>query len=249
MYSLDINFLKDRDLVKTPETLTKSGTESSPLGDKIPIAAGAAAALILPLLMFSYLKHVEARTAALQGEIQQIEGKIAELGNQNTKIEEVRQQVDAAEAETQALVGVFEKIRPWAAILQVVSDRTPPGVLVDSLQQTGSAQEAGISISGTARSYDDVNDFVLFLARSPFFDKQNTRLNGASTTELAVNFAEEPELPENASLILPEGVKYTISARLSDTPTLELIQEIDNKGSVGVATRLKTLERQGAIAK
>ncbi|MGV2827044.1 PilN domain-containing protein [Myxosarcina sp. GI1(2024)] len=249
MYNLDINFLKDRDLVKTAETSTKTLTDPSSLSDKVPITAGAAAALILPLLMFSYLKHVEARTAELEGEIQQLEGEIAELGSQNTKIEEIKQQVEAAAADTQAFIGVFEKIRPWAAILQVVSDRTPPGVQVNSIQQTGSQGNLGINLSGIAKSYDDVNDFMLFLARSPFFDGGNITLNGASTTEIPVNFEGEPELPENASLIVPQGVKYTISAQLSNTPASQLIQEINNKGSVGVVTRLKILEGLGGIAK
>ncbi|WP_036482897.1 PilN domain-containing protein [Myxosarcina sp. GI1] len=249
MYSLDINFLKDRDLVTTSETTTKSLTDPSALADKAPIAIGAAVALIFPALMFGYLKRVEAKTAELEGEIQQTQGEIAKLSQENSQLDELKQQVETAKAETQAFVSVFEKLTPWAAILQEVSDRTPPGVRVDSLQQTGAEGEAGINLAGVALSYDDVNDFVLFLERSPFFDSRNTKLNGASTTELAVNFEDEPELPENASLVIPQGVKYTIFAQLSDTPTSQLIQEINNKGSVGVVTRLKTLERQGAIAK
>lgn len=250
MYSLDINFLKDRDLVKTSETATtKSFTDPSSLNDNLPIIAGAIAAVLLPGLMFGYLKRVEAKTKSLESEIQQLQGEIADISGQNTQLEEVKQQVAAAEAETQAFVSVFEKLDPWAAILEEIGDRTPPGVRVDSLQQTGSEGEVGINLAGVARSYDDVNDFVLFLQRSPFFDRRDTKLNGASTTDLTVNFEDEPELPENATLIVPQGVKYTISAQLSDTPTSQLIQQINDKGSVGVATRLKILERQGAIAK
>ena len=59
----------------------------------------------------------------------------------------------------------------------------------------------------------------------------------------------EDDLPENYSFSLPEGVKYTISAQLNNAPSSELIEEINQKGSTGLVTRLKTLERKGAKLK
>lgn len=249
MYNLDINFLKDRGLDQAVETSTVTEKRQPSINDKIPIAAGLIALVVFPAITFTYLKKVEAKTTSIEQEIKHIEADITALGNQNKKIEEVNEQIKQVEAETEALVGVFEKIRPWAAILQEVSDRTPPGVQVDSIRQNGSGTRTGVSLSGVARTYADVNDFVLFLERSPFFDRNNIVMGNVNSTFLNFDVENEDDLPDNVSYTLPSGVKYSISAQLNNLPASRLMEEIENKGSVGVVTRLKTLERKGAISK
>jgi type IV pilus assembly protein PilN len=277
MYNLDINFLRDRNSAQSVD-LSRAFVpkKEATLTDKIPIALGAMIFLIAPLVTFSYLKSVNAKTASVKQEIQQLETEIADLGNQNKKIDEANAQIQTVEQETAALVGVFEKIKPWAAIIQEVGDRTPPGVQVDSIQQTSSAPAApaapppapepkageaaapppptpsptiGINLAGVARSYDDVNDFVLFLQRSPFFDSKQVILNGASAIDFPVEVANQKDFPDIAALEFPKGIKYTISAQLNNVPSSQLIGEIEKKGAIGLVTRLKTLERKGATLK
>jgi type IV pilus assembly protein PilN len=247
MYSLDVNFLKDRGLDATAKAATLTEKPKQPITDKLPILVGAIAALLLPAATFGYLKKVEAQQAEAEQSIQNIDAEIASINSQNQQIEQIRTQVQEIKQENQALVGVFEKIRPWSAILQEVSDRTPPGVQIDSLTQSGSVENVQLAIAGTARSYNDINDFVLFLQRSPFFNGQKITLNGASVAPLSVEIANQEDLPENASIELPQGVKYTINSELSNTATSKLIREIENKGSVGIVTRLKILESKGAF--
>ena len=251
MYNLDINFLRERSPAESVDFSGVAEKKEPSLADKIPIAAGAIVALVAPAIVFSYYRGVQAETAKIKTEIQQIEAEIADLGNQNQKIEAVNAQIQQVEQETAALIGVFDKIKPWAAILQEVSDRTPPGVLVESLQQSGSGDSTGINVAGIARSFDDVNDFVLFLQRSPFFNARQIRLNGASVANFSVEIENQDdiELPDNASLEIPEGVKYTISAQLNNAGASQLIEEIEAKGSTGLVTRLKTLERKGVELK
>ncbi len=273
MYNLDINFLRDRGGEQSTDVSGSIAQNKEPsIADKIPIAAGIIVALVAPAITFGYLQSVKAQTATAEAEVTQIESEIADLGNQNKKIEAANAEIQQTQQETAALVGVFEKIRPWAAIMQEISDRTPPGVQVDSIQQTSSApvapppptetkegeaatpppapsQSIGVNLAGVARSYDDVNDFVLFLQRSPFFDSKQVKLNGASTASFPVEVENREDLPDNASLEIPEGVKYTISAQLNNVPSSQLIGEIAKKGSVGLVTRLKTLERKGAVLK
>jgi type IV pilus assembly protein PilN len=250
MYSLDINFLKERGLDKTVETAVVQQKSQSPLAEKIPIALGAIALVLFPGFAFGYLKSLEAQTAQLEQEVQQMEGEITSLGSQNTKLDEIQQQINGVKSETQGLIAVFDKLRPWAAILQEVSDRTPPGIQVDSIQQNEGDSGMGINLSGMARTYEDINDFVLFLERSPFFEGQKIVLNDAALGDLGVEIAnQEEQVPENYNLEVPQGVKFTISAQLNNRPASELIEEIERKGSVGVVTRLKTLEDQGAIVK
>ncbi len=273
MYNLDINFLRDRGGEQSTDMSSSIAQKREPsIEDKIPIVVGIILALIAPAITFGYLQSVKAQTATVEEEVTQIESEIADLGNQNKKIEAANAEIQQAQQETAALVGVFEKIKPWAAIMQEISDRTPPGVQVDSIQQTSSAPVApppptetkegeaatpppapsstvGVNLAGVARSYDDVNDFVLFLQRSPFFDSKQVKLNGASTASFPVEVENTEDLPENASLEIPEGVKYAISAQLNNVPSSQLIEEIAKKGSIGLVTRLKTLERKGAVLK
>ena len=252
MYNLDINFLRERNPEESVDLSSNYTQKKEPsLADKIPIALGAFVFLLIPAITFMYMKNVQASTATLKGEIQQIESEIADLGNQNQKVEAANAEIQQVQQETAALVGVFEKIKPWAAIMQEVSDRTPPGVLVESLQQSGSGTSTSINIAGMARSYDDVNDFILFLQRSPFFNSKQIRLNGASSTDFSVELENEDDLdlPDYASLEIPEVIQYTISAQLNNVPSSQLKEEIESKGSVGLVTRLNTLERKGVTLK
>ena len=192
MYNLDINFLRDRGLEQSTETSDSFVQKKEPsIADKIPIGIGALIALIAATSTFVHLQGVNAKTTAIEEDIKRIESEIADLGNQNKKIEAANEEIQKVEKETTALIGVFEKIKPWAAIVQEISDRTPPGVQVDSIQQSGSGSTTGINLSGTARSYTDVNDFVLFLQRSPFFDAKKITLNTASTTDFKVEIENE----------------------------------------------------------
>ncbi|HHP7232119.1 MAG TPA: PilN domain-containing protein [Xenococcaceae cyanobacterium] len=245
MYSLDINFLKDRGLDATVETESKATASSGSIREKLPLIGGAIAAVVLPAVMFVYAKSFDSKEAEAKQEIQRIEAEIAEIQGQSQSFEEIEAQVAQASAETAALVSVFSKIRPWSAILQEVSDRTPPGVQIDSLQQGGDGNNVQIQIAGTASSYSDVNDFVLFLQRSPFFENQKIIMGTTSLAGLPIEIENAEELPENWTVNIPQGVKYNITAQLANMPTDVLVQELNNKGSVGLITRLKTLESTG----
>ena len=245
MFSLDINFLKDRglDAAVAKETLIEQ--KSASIADKVPIIAGAIIAIVLPAMTFGYSKTFEARQTKLKKEIQQIEADISKAQGQGKSLEDMEAQVKKARSETQALVSVFDKIRPWSAILREVGDRTPPGIQIDSLAQNGS----GIKINGIARSYSDVNDFVLFLQRSPFFDANKIVLGTVQSSSWTVNLENKDELPDKVNLTIPKGVKYSIDAQLANKPNSQLIKELNNKGSLGLLTRLKTLENKGVIIK
>jgi type IV pilus assembly protein PilN len=64
-----------------------------------------------------------------------------------------------------------------------------------------------------------------------------------------VEVENQDNLPQNATLEIPEGIKFAISAQLNNVPASQLQEEIEKKGSVGLATRLNTLERKGATFK
>jgi type IV pilus assembly protein PilN len=249
MYSLDINFLKDRGLDTATETNKKAPKKPAPMAEKIPMIAGGIVAVLFPLLSFNYTKSFEAKKVEAETKIQELDAEIAKRQGETKSLEEMQAQVDKAKEETQALVQVFDKIRPWSAIVQEIGDRTPPGVQVNILAQSGSGSETKLQIDGSARSFNDVNDFVLFLQRSPFFDKQAIVLGNADLGDAKIEFQNKDDLPENVSVTFPQAVNYTITAQLNNTPSSSLIPELNNKGSIGLVTRLKTLEQHGAITK
>ncbi|AFZ37177.1 Fimbrial assembly family protein [Stanieria cyanosphaera PCC 7437] len=249
MYSLDVNFLKDRGLNKTSEAEVKSPKAKPSFVKQLPLVFGLIALVAFPGAAFGYLKNLETQKAELEQQIQSIDGEISSLQNQNQQLDQIQQQITGVEQETQALISVFEKIRPWSAILQEVSDRIPPGVQVDTIQQSGSIDNTQLVVSGIARSYNDVNDFVLFLQRSPFFNSKNIKLTGANLADLEVSIENQAEIPEDLIVQFPQGVKYSITTQLSNTPASQMIREFNNKGAVGLVTRLKTLENKGAILK
>jgi type IV pilus assembly protein PilN len=247
MYSLDVNFLKDRGLDTAAKTDTPTQKPKKSIISQLPIFVGLIIAIVAPALTFGYLKQIEGQKTEAEKDIESIDSEIGSIGGQNQQIDEIKAQIQQLDQETKALVGVFEKIKPWSAILQEISDRTPPGVQIDSLQQNGSGTNTQLLISGTARSYNDINDFVLFLQRSQFINGQNTKLNNANLANFSVEIENQDVISEEFSLTVPEGVKYSITAQLSNTPASKLIRELDSKGSLGLTTRLKTLERKGAI--
>ena len=249
MFSLDINFLTDRGLDTAVSTETQIEKKSSSVADKIPIVVGAVMALVLPTMTFMYSKSFEAHQAKLKQEIKQLEADIAKSQGETKSLEDYQAQVKKAESETKALINVFEKIRPWSAILREVGDRTPPGIQISSLTQNGSGENIKLKISGTARSYSDVNDYVLFLQRSPFFDAKKISLGTVSSSSLKVDLVNKDELPDNITLTIPNGVKYSIDAQLANKPNSKLTKELKTKGSHGLLTRLETLEKKGVIIK
>ena len=245
MYSLDINFLKDRGLDTSVPTDSKSLGSSVELGDKVPLIGGGILAFILPAMMFFYAQSFSTKKADSEQEIKNIEAEIAKIQGQGKSFEELEAQVKKASGETKALVSVFSKIRPWSAILKELGDRTPPGVQISSIKQNGIGDNISIKIDGTARSFSEVNDFVLFLQSSNFFDSKQIILGTISMSGIPIDIENKEELPENISINIPEGVKYTVTAKLANMPTAVLVKELNRKGSVGLLTRLKTLETKG----
>ena len=244
MYSLDINFLTDRGLNAASKTASQVTTTPQPITSKIPIIAGAIAAVLLPGLTFAYAKSIEGQQAKAEQQIQELDGEIARIGNQNQKIKDAKAQIDEIEQETKSLVSVFDQIKPWSAILLEVSERIPPGVQIDSVQQSGSGNNIELTLTGIAHSYDDVNDFILFLQRSPFFQGEQTKLDNANLADFSVDIENQSS---DISVDISPGVNYRITTQLSNVPASQLMRELENKGSVGLVTRLKTLERKGAI--
>jgi type IV pilus assembly protein PilN len=114
-----------------------------------------------------------------------------------------------------------------------------------STSTTGSIPSSGVEVNGFARSFNDVNDFLLTMKQSRFFNANDARISSAE--------AVPAQLPPG--VVLPPGfkppqvIKYTIQTNLSDVPASDLIRELEEKGTVGLVARIRSLQQTGALPK
>ncbi|GFE70539.1 PilN domain-containing protein [Chroococcus sp. FPU101] len=259
MYSLDVNFLKDRKLEESLKAtpIRKAAPISWRQQTPLFIGLGVGATLIgLTALLGTMLNLQKAKTEA---NIQQLDAEISQLNARNQSLQEMEAKVQAIDEEVTALVTVFNQIKPWSAILQNIRRRTPSSVQISSIEESalpatadaGSAQpKVQIKINGYARTYDDVNNFILALQNSELFNANQTRIESAKRD----NFPLELEPTAKADLEkqkiqveLPQAIQYVITTELSDFPASKLLPSLARDGAVGLVTRIKTLEQKGGI--
>ncbi|MBD2605573.1 PilN domain-containing protein [Scytonema hofmannii FACHB-248] len=256
MYSLDVNFLKDR--APQPKNKGKKPRQAISLGDLTPIYIGATVGVILPALVGGGLWFLQGKNTELGENIAKLEQQNQQLESQVGNINKIKEETNKVKAETQALVTVFDQIRPWSAILQDMRDRIPATVQIENIKQitltTAAVQgqppanpPSGVEITGYARSFNDVNDFLLSLQQSPFLKSTEGKI---TTAELVDAPIPADTAPANSVLIKPpQIVKYTIQSTMSDVPASQLTRELEQKGTVGLVSRIRSLQQTGVISK
>ncbi|MEH2150157.1 PilN domain-containing protein [Nostoc sp.] len=258
MYSLDVNFLKDRPAYqKKPERKGGIGL-NLPTGNLTPVYVGVALGVGLPALL-------GVGWWLLQGKIVELEGTIAQLDQENKRLDteignlnKIKAETNAVKGETQALVTVFDQIRPWSAMLQDLRDRIPAAVQIKNIRQTAPIPAAegkpasnpagGLEINGLARSFNDVNDFLLSLQQSRFLKSTESRIVTATLVDAPLTPGVS-QLTNGVTIKPPQVVEYTIQSSMSDVPASELIRELEKKGTVGLVTRIRSMQQTGVIPK
>jgi len=277
MYSLDINFLNDRPDIRPQVQGNKPKQKPAAM---TPLILGVALGLLLPGVVGGLWFFVQQQTAQLDTRQAELDSELQRLQIQQDKIKQLNDEIAKVQGDTNDLASVFNQIKPWSAMLQVIREGVPLGLQIRTIEQTEDTTSAAaptptaspspdaqapnaqatsapsptmkLAISGSARSFDDVNYFMLALQRSPFFKSDETRLVKA---ELDQNPDKvEVAVPKNktqsgptGTYTLPKTVKYEIQTSLSDIPASELLRELDRKGAVGLVTRIRTLQEKGVI--
>ncbi|MEL4898569.1 PilN domain-containing protein [Crocosphaera sp. Alani8] len=240
MYSLDINFLKDRHLDTTTKATVVPESQTSSLTEQLPLLIGGAVMVILPAITASSLLVLNQLSSSTEQKIQELDLQLEQVSAQNRSIDEINAKVEQNNREVESLVTVFNQIRPWSAILSELEDQTPANVRVDSIVQTDSE----LTIGGYAVDYDDINDFLLTLQSSPLLDAEKTIIETASLEDFPV---ETRNAPENIEVEVPQGIKYSITTAISDRPSSELLQDFARNGATGLVNRIRTLENKGVL--
>ena len=115
MYSLDVNFLKDRAVQKSDKFSRYTKTS---IGGQTPIYLGLAVGAILPAIVGVGWLVLQNQNAQLETKIQSIDGELNRLGVAEEEIKKIQAQTSQVQSETKALASVFNQIRPWSAMLQ-----------------------------------------------------------------------------------------------------------------------------------
>ncbi|WP_413162091.1 PilN domain-containing protein [Capilliphycus salinus ALCB114379] len=269
MYSLDINFLNDRPDYKPAERKTpaSAGGRTSAV-DRTPILIGTAVALAANALVGGVWLVFNQRNAQLQTELTALQAQLGEKNDLVAELEKIEAEAKQTNSEADALATVFNEIKPWSALTQELAELMQiAGVKINSIEQTepepakpatsakgedaaaAPAQEtAKLEITGNANSFTQLNDFILLINQSPFFDGSTTKLLSASLednpTELDVPDSSNSnnELPD-----LQPVVEYTIETNLSQAKASELLPQLKSKGAVGLVNRIQTLQQKGVI--
>lgn len=251
MYNLDVNFLNDRG-VQTQEVSRSSRSSGS--GGPVnwtPAIAGLLVGLLFPAMALIGLAVMKRDGAKIADKEAVVDGELAQLQQQIAELEAIRAEADAIEGDSLALVRVFDRLQPWSAILQDVSNRVPKTVRLSSVVQD---DETGtLTLSGNAESYEDVNDFMLKLAASPFFADESVMLGEATLEEdsTQVEVTSEGDNAPDVEIEATDVVGYSIEAPLDEWSYAddEMVSLLSQLGSEGMLARVQALGAEGLLDK
>ena len=254
MYGIDINFLNDRSDRPT-EAIVPAAQSAAPSSSKLPLIVGAGVAIAALAGVGGYWLILQSQQKSLMAQQTQLDTQLAELQQKLAQVDTVRQQTQAIDSEITAIASVFERIRPWSAIVRDVQGRTPSRTQISQLQQTAPGEAApaaegtasaagGLQLSGNACSFDDVNDFLLTLQNSPFLESESIEITKADLGGVVPGRCPgDPDTGEPLAL-----VSYTISGDIKSIPATELLDELNRQQeSTGLAARIRALQATGAI--
>ncbi|OLP17656.1 hypothetical protein BST81_15145 [Leptolyngbya sp. 'hensonii'] len=244
MYSLDINFLNDRPEYSSAGTSGSRPTATPVTGSRVPMFLGILVGIALPALVGGYWFVLQNQIQTLDAEKARLNATIGDLNEKLKQADVINAQAAEISKEADAIAGVFNFVKPWSALLQDISERVPPSVQLDLVQESGGV----INLSGTARSYNEVNDFLLLLQKSPFLSADKTQLQGTQMVAFSGAFTLTGFPKEKTpSFKFPEVASYKIVTNLSQLGANDLIRELERKGSIGLVTRIRTLQEKGVI--
>ncbi len=224
MHNLDINFLKDREPVAQ-----ESGAQGQIADSQFLIIGGAVAVMALAIVGGSYL-FFNSQVDSLKAELSRLTTKETELDGKLKQFAVDEAALKAADARTKVLTNLIVQDIPVSVILQDIRAKTPEGIQVFTITQTGTK----ITITGQSKGFDGANDFLLILQKSPFLDPTKTKLASAR---------QKPAV-KGVNFVL---VDYQITAALAEQTTDRLVSDLEKSEAQGAVSRVKLLKEKGVI--
>ncbi|MGC9525508.1 MAG: PilN domain-containing protein [Limnospira sp.] len=267
MYSLDINFLNDRPEYKPREKKAIAPTSGGQPIDQKPILIGVGAAIALNALVGGIWFVFNQRNTQLQKEVEALQAQLGEKTSQVNELEQIYTETKQTNEEADALATVFNEIKPWSALSQEMAELMQiAGIRIANIEQTepepaaapAAAKEgeeappppprntATVKIEGFASSFGQLNDFILLLNQSPFFDGEKTKLLAAELRDNPAQLVVDGD-DRRADLELQPVVEYEIETALSSAKASELLPLLKSNDAVGLVNRIETLQEKGVI--
>lgn len=254
MHNIDINFLKERRQDKVTIVGKTAGfKKETTLAERAPVLIGSGVAIALLAAVGGALLILNNQKASTQANIEQLDSEIQRLQGQNAQIAQIQQEIDGINNQVGILVSVFDEIKPWSAMLREIAFLTPDNVQIQSITQSGTR---GLTIAGFAESYDDVNDFMLTLKASNLLSRDETRLTASSLSENPASVAtsraqleagETSPTDETLIISLAQGISFNITTEINNVPSTELVNLLDQRGAIGLVSRIEALRQLGAL--
>jgi type IV pilus assembly protein PilN len=135
MYSLDINFLNDRPDYKPVAAKSSAKKSSGGATDQLPLIGALLFAFGVNAAVMGAWWWATNQNTNLATEQATLDQELATLNAQANTIKAINAETDQVTAEYKALAGVFDQIKPWSAMLQDLSARTPAGVQISKIEQ------------------------------------------------------------------------------------------------------------------
>jgi len=144
MYSLDVNFLKDRPEF-VPVSTNEGKKKRTVLKGKVPLFVGIAVGAFLPLAVGGFWFWQMSEQGSLKEQIAKIQADLDKAAKEQGELQAVRQETNLYKQQTQALASVFEQIRPWSAMVRDISERVPPGIQITCISQVSASGNSSSS--------------------------------------------------------------------------------------------------------
>ena len=251
MYSLDINFLNDRPDYK-PVSPNKKPHTTGGAKDQMPLIGALLFAFGVNAAVMGAWWWATNQNTQLATEQATLDQELATLNTQANTIKAINAETDQVTAEYKALAGVFDQIKPWSAMLQDLSARTPAGVQIFKIQQTDptpsavvaappppAATPASPEASPSSASPTPAAAPAPAAAPTPVVPEQaaKVQISGIASTFAQVN--DFMLLVQRSPFFLNTDTKL-VAATLRDNPTQ---LQLRNKNAGGSAAELPALRQ------
>lgn len=233
MYSLNINFLKDRPEYQANRPGSPAGGTATAKASRLPVILGILVGVIVPAAIGGFSAYLLIQKGKLEANQVKLDQDLQDLEAEIKKADQAKAEMKAIDDLTQGLVGVFGRVKSWSALLGDMRDRLPVGVQLTAIREAdnpalrntssapsprpspaaGAASTATstptppkkfLTIEGYANSIEGVGEFLLLLQKSPFLNPEATQL----VTSTAV---DNPAQIVQANQEVQEGIAYTLA--------------------------------------
>jgi type IV pilus assembly protein PilN len=265
MYSLEINFLNDRPDYKPPEPSKASGAApgANVAAARLPFLIGGIAVGVAAIgSVMGWWWVINSKNARLEAELTKLEGESGLLSAEVKKVNDLEAKTKQYETQTQFFASIFDtSVKPVSSLLQELSDILPPGVQISSIDQKLEQAEGddvqsktpwgvikqNIEITGLSPSFAEVNDFMLMLKESSFFNENETQLTQAELVEIPIDveWKGKGEEPED---LKPKVVQYKITTSATNVLASEMLGDLQRTNANGLLTRMARLQQLGVIS-